>query len=130
MLTLSLSIPSLGKNVQNSLAFCGIIVPTWNGQISRLPSAILRHIEQSREVSRLSKGEGERNKHAKEAKEMKKRKMQRRRNRIQVYSVEARLDSAMKRIEPITLCCQLGVRSEQMSRVVGAFRLGNVVGWR
>ena len=46
MLALSLSIPSLGKNVEDSLPFCGVVVPTWDRQIRDFPSAFLGHFEQ------------------------------------------------------------------------------------
>jgi len=45
MLSLSLSIPALGEDVENSLPFCGIVVPTWDRQIRDFPSAFLGHFE-------------------------------------------------------------------------------------
>jgi len=46
MLSLSLSIPALGEDVEDSLPFCSIVVPTGDRQIRDFPSAFLGHFEQ------------------------------------------------------------------------------------
>jgi hypothetical protein len=57
MLSLSLSIPSLGEDVEDSLPFCGVVIPTWNRQIRDFPSAFLRHFEQRKYAFRGSGNE-------------------------------------------------------------------------
>jgi hypothetical protein len=46
ILSLPLSIPSLGEDVEDSLPFCCVVVPTWDRQIRDFPSAFLGHFEQ------------------------------------------------------------------------------------
>jgi hypothetical protein len=53
MLSLSLSIPALGENVEDSLPFCGIVVPIWDRQIRDFPSAFLGHFKQGITLSEV-----------------------------------------------------------------------------
>jgi hypothetical protein len=57
MLSLSLSIPALGEDVEDSLPFCGIVVPTGDRQIRDFCSAFLGHFEQRKYTFRGFKDE-------------------------------------------------------------------------
>ena len=89
MLSLSLSIPALGEDVEDSLPFCGIVVPTWDRQIRDFPSAFLGHFGQQKYTFRGFDDEKTRREiRLWTLKSMKQKKRNGRGSRVEVFSID------------------------------------------